>query len=622
MLGYTARMRAAFGYDVSIVAPDAGRPESRRLVGKINPTRSAAWLYANAWALWRAAGQEVRLVRPVGYLSAANLWLQEFVPGTKLSGLARLDGFVVPVRRTARAIATVHGLSVPASRRRDFRTEARAALRWARLIAKIRPGLAKRVRALSRGVVAELEHRMVIKAPVHNDFHLGNVLVEDGRVTLIDFDQLVHGDPLYDVGRFLGALRIAALRVTGDPAGLAEAGDAFFDEYLRRTGEDVSRARLYEAAALLMSAAAPFRLQRKGWRQATVMLVDEVERTLELARRGARVSLAGGAGRGSPRLGNGARWARDEGYMRALLDPAVGDRYGAELTACRVSGDGEPGPGEPIRYRLGGRRGSEEWAVSLEGFMVRGNRGGEDACRRLQALRDALDGRPEAPLLPRPVAYLAPIRMQVAEAAPGGDRFSDLVGTPAAAAAAAAVGRCLAALHGARPAIARTGHVDDPLASLGRRADRLTSLRPELGARAAALVAVASRLPAVEMDPAPALSGLSADRLVLSAGRVAVVAASDVTLEHPLADLAGLLARLVLTGIERDRAAAFGEAADRVRDAYLTAREAGADDAAAFEAAALLRLAGRAAGKGPRGAAADRLLARAEARLAGPGATA
>ncbi|MCH8809578.1 MAG: aminoglycoside phosphotransferase family protein [Proteobacteria bacterium] len=213
------------------------------------------------------------------------------------------------MRRAARAIAAVHGLSVPAARRRDFRTEARTALRWARLIAKIRPGLAKRVQALSRGVVAELEHRMVVKAPVHNDFHLGNILVDDGQVTLIDFDQLVHGDPLYDVGRFLGALRIAALRVTGDPAGLAEAGDAFFDEYLRCTGEEVSRARLYEAAALLMSAAAPFRLQRKGWRQATVMLVDEVERALKLARRGARVSLAGAADRESPRLGNGDRWA-------------------------------------------------------------------------------------------------------------------------------------------------------------------------------------------------------------------------------------------------------------------------------------------------------------------------
>ena len=81
-------------------------------------------------------------------------------------------------------------------------------LRWSGVLAAVRPDLGPRVERLRDRLVAMLLEQTRMSAPVHGDFHHTNILVQDDRVALIDFDEMAFGDPMMDVGRFLASLRI------------------------------------------------------------------------------------------------------------------------------------------------------------------------------------------------------------------------------------------------------------------------------------------------------------------------------------------------------------------------------------------------------------------------------
>ena len=64
-------------------------------------------------------------------------------------------------------------------------------------------------------------------APVHADFHLGQVLLENSHTWLIDFDVLSYGDPASDLGNLLVFLKSKA---ETNPE-IEELVRAFFEEY-------------------------------------------------------------------------------------------------------------------------------------------------------------------------------------------------------------------------------------------------------------------------------------------------------------------------------------------------------------------------------------------------------
>jgi aminoglycoside phosphotransferase (APT) family kinase protein len=103
--------------------------------------------------------------------------------------------------------------------------------------------------------------------PGHGSYKLSQLLVRDGAVFLVDFDQFCLADPALDVGYFLAYLRPAGLwyRRNGRRAWFEAAADAFRSEYLQRLAERgesaatragiADRAPAFEAALLLKIAA-------------------------------------------------------------------------------------------------------------------------------------------------------------------------------------------------------------------------------------------------------------------------------------------------------------------------------------------------------------------------------
>ncbi|MFQ5806134.1 MAG: phosphotransferase family protein [Phycisphaerae bacterium] len=615
-LGYTPESRAALLYEVLSEAKDTGLPEARRLVGKIDAFKRAPRLFASAWAVWRAANNRVNVAPPVGYIASANLWLQEHVQGSRLADLAGSETFLKPVRQTAKALAILHGLEFPLRSRRTPEKEAAVVYRWGSVLAAIRPDQARRIKRLRNRLAAEIESRATPAGPVHGDLHPSNIIVGDGRVTLIDVDSMAYGDPLVDVGRFLASLRTSSLRVFGVPSGLSEAGEGFLDRYLACVSADEARVRLFEAACLLISAAAGFRLQRAGWADTAAILLDEVERVFALAERSAAALPGVGMSPRHRALENGSLWMKDGQYMRAVLDSHIRKAYGAEVSVCRVDSKRVTEKHQRIRYRFSGRRRGEKWALSLEGIAWRGRRSGVGPFKRLSVLRKALDGNPEAPLLPRPVAYLPEICLQVTEAMRG-VRLPSLLATPRGPEVTARLARALAVLHGTRVELNKTRSLDDELLRVRRRIDGLGAHNPEITAQAAPLLArLEERIHELPKRIAPVLRKLSPNHILCLEDQVALTDVEDVVLSHPFIDVADFLARLTVMGIQQGRSDEAAELAKAFRTTYLAPKRANGEGLEAFEALALLHLACSEAARITCGMTAEHLLSDAGGLLA------
>jgi len=113
---------------------------------------------------------------------------------------------------------------------------------------------------------------------VHRDFYDKQVMITEGRVTLLDLDEAAAGDPALDAGNFLAHVRLRRRQAPAAAASFAAAGEAFLAAY----GADdafLVRMRWWQGAALLRLAA--LYALRPRWRNLTWTLLKEVDACLD-----------------------------------------------------------------------------------------------------------------------------------------------------------------------------------------------------------------------------------------------------------------------------------------------------------------------------------------------------
>lgn len=587
-LSYTPSARVALRYEVETEHKDTGEREIHRLVGKLDHRRSPARLFPGHWAVWKAVEGRVAMARPAGWLAVSRLSLQDFVHGTRVSDLAGTPEFEPHLCEAARSIAQVHALRLPLLSQRGVDKEMSSVDRWARVLSELRPEHATSIERLRARLRHELADRMRVTGTVHADFHLANMLASEHGVALIDWDQAAHGDPMVDVGRVLASLRVSSLRVNGTVDGLDPAGEAFLETYLRCSGGDERRARLFESASLLIAAAGPFRLQREGWERSAELMLDEVERTLDL-------SLAGPTLPGTqperksriPFRETGA-WATDASYVRALLVQVVHDTWGddIELTECGPRLVREDRERRQVRWRLRGYRGDARWRGTLEGIGYPDN-SGRGLLARLERAARALAGRPEALQLPVPLGHLGPLSMLVFEPR-GGDTLAAVLGTDREAAAVEAFATALAHLNALDLGIEKERDAARDVRSLGRRTERLGNGRryPDGHLASAAFTHLAPRLRAAGQVRGTVVLGLEPEWVRVNGSAVAAESLLDVVTADPRVAFGGFLARVHEAALERG----LGRSAPGLlKRAYAGASGTDEADLTTFEAAGLLQ---------------------------------
>lgn len=101
----------------------------------------------------------------------------------------------------------------------------------------------------------------------HNDFYDDQLLVlPDGRIVLVDFEEAAPGDPMLDVGNFLAHLRWDANMGSSKRAGFrAEFRDQFRYAALNRFGWDERELALREATCLFRICVFPVLRPQENW---------------------------------------------------------------------------------------------------------------------------------------------------------------------------------------------------------------------------------------------------------------------------------------------------------------------------------------------------------------------
>lgn len=584
-LAYTPGTRAALKFEVLSEDKDTGLPEARRLVGKLDARRLPARLFAGHWALWRRTAGRVSIAPPVGYVAVARLSLQEFVSGTRLSDLAGTGAFPGCIRETARSIANVHALRLPVLGTRGLEKELRAVDRWRAVLTGLCPDQRRRLEAIGQRIRAELAARLRIEATVHADFHLANVLADDFGVTLIDWDQIAHGDPMGDVGRVLASLRVSSLRLHGRIDGFSDAGESFLQMYLQSTHGDERRARLFEAIGLLVSAAAPFRLQRPGWEEAAHSMLDEVERTLDLSVAPAGLAAGTQVVERDLTFNERVQWALDGPFVQSLLVALVHERDNAdiEVTECSPAVRQQTGRSIHLQWRLKGYRGGERWRSILDGFAFRGD-SARGRLRRLETAWAATNERPDALQLPRPLGHLTPLSMIVA-APRGGEALAGLLGTDREADGVRRAATALAAFHGIAIDVGKRRELTRAVRTMQRRVDRICRWG-DPGSKLRGLWATLRHGLAESGERSAAtISGLTPASLLIDATGVSVAFFEDVLMADPRMSVGELLA--ILAG-EALAAGRIPSAAAQFRRAYANASGCDERELAFFETLSLL----------------------------------
>ena len=587
VLSYTPGARAALQYEILAEDKKSQLPELRRLVGKIDVRRSPARLFAGHWAVWRKTFGKVSIAPPVGYVATARLSLQEFLTGTRLSDVERKGQLIGQLRKSARAIANVHALTLPVLKHRSVDKEMTGVDRWTRVLSQIRPEQANRLERLGTKLRSELAARMRVTGTVHADFHLANILAEKRGVTLIDWDQAAHGDPMLDVGRLLASLRVSALRMEKKLDGLSEVEDAFLEAYLEHSGEDEQRARLLEAASLITAAATPFRLQREGWQEYADQMIDEVERMLELSLRGPRVAGTSSEYRREVPFDERAPWAIDPVYSQALLVPIVHAAYGEdiEITECTPTLMASSAARIQPRWSLKGYQGDQKWKRVVDGIGFP-EVSGRNILHRLETAHSVSSQLPSSLQLPRPLGRMGPLSIVVFEHAVAKrlDRSIDSDGDLLIRAA-----RALSEFQSLSMDLGKERETRRFIRSVSRRVRSMERARHPFADAARDVMSSLDEIGNTLSDRrVPTLLPLTSRWLLVTDSSIGVSMFHDIVLSDPLLNAAGFLAELCMDSLEvgRDQACV-----DTFRDAYLNASGESPADLAAWEQLSLLRLA-------------------------------
>jgi aminoglycoside phosphotransferase (APT) family kinase protein len=91
-----------------------------------------------------------------------------------------------------------------------------------------------------------------ITCGIHRDFYPDQVMVDGGRLYLVDFDLYCEGDPGLDIGNFLAHVTEQSLRTFGDPEALVAVEKAMQERFVELSGE-ATRAAVRAYAILTLA---------------------------------------------------------------------------------------------------------------------------------------------------------------------------------------------------------------------------------------------------------------------------------------------------------------------------------------------------------------------------------
>src|SRR5262249_21272694 len=140
-----------------------------------------------------------------------------WLPGQRLDQLFAGPAFLSQtVEAVGAALAELHVSREPFGHGPPTRTSASAErLRLPVLadwLGHLIPAASAHVHRLANSIVARLSESGACQCLLHGDFYAKQVVLRNGEVAFIDFDEAFAGEPVYDLGSFLAHLESDAVR--------------------------------------------------------------------------------------------------------------------------------------------------------------------------------------------------------------------------------------------------------------------------------------------------------------------------------------------------------------------------------------------------------------------------
>lgn len=174
-----------------------------RVVAKFCSSDRGPRTFANMMQLWNSSFGQRRtppgLPQPLDFLPECGALIMQRLDGRPLAecrstGLAQFEA-------SLNLLAELHRSDVKPEIRRSSRAIVRSAERKVERIAELAPNHAVLAKEVADAInAARVKERELV--PSHGDFSPRNVLVGEGRLTLIDWDRLQLADPARDVVYF------------------------------------------------------------------------------------------------------------------------------------------------------------------------------------------------------------------------------------------------------------------------------------------------------------------------------------------------------------------------------------------------------------------------------------
>ncbi|MFQ5598088.1 MAG: phosphotransferase family protein [Nitrospiria bacterium] len=242
VIRYKPGRRCLIEYDLDRMITSQQK-ERLTLIGKIKSRSFGKSGYRLLKSFWDTGfqtdkGDGISVPEPVGTIPAFRMWLQRKVPGKISTDLLAKSGAESLVQRIAEAAYKLQEAGVSTHREHSISDEIR-------ILHEHLPKVTKQNRRWTERIdrLLEAADRLgrAIPTPcrtgIHRDFYADQVIVDDARLTLIDFDLYCLGDPGLDIGNFIAHITEQSLRLLGDPKALKDQEQAMEERYVELRGK-------------------------------------------------------------------------------------------------------------------------------------------------------------------------------------------------------------------------------------------------------------------------------------------------------------------------------------------------------------------------------------------------
>jgi glycosyltransferase involved in cell wall biosynthesis len=234
--------RCVVEYDFRVQRSDLPA-ETVTLIGKTRVRRFGNEGYRLQERIWKAgfdsaSGDEISVPEPIGVIPRFQMWFQRKVPGEPATRLLGGPGGVELAQRIAAAIHKLHQANVPTERRHEMADELRILHECLEKVREQKPDWSVRLDRVLAGC-----DRLGASVPeprrcgIHRDFYPAQVVVQERRIYLIDFDLYCLGNPALDIGNFIGHMTEQSLREAGEARAWAKQEHALEERFVELAGE-------------------------------------------------------------------------------------------------------------------------------------------------------------------------------------------------------------------------------------------------------------------------------------------------------------------------------------------------------------------------------------------------